>query len=118
MLLEVLDEQAGRGDVVAVDDDAVAAGVGAPAVGVALASGGEALDAVVGAPHPGVVDQHVVAVDLERDLGLADVRPADAEVDVAEGERVGCRASVRSALPPFAPDPQQRRRLDGARVDR
>ena len=88
--LEVLDEQAGRGHVVAVDDGAVAAGVGAPALGV-----GEALDAVVGAPHPGVVDEHVVAVDLERDVGLADVRPADAEVHVGQRGRVARRARGR-----------------------
>ncbi len=52
--LEVLDEQAGGGDVVAVDDDAVATGVGPPAVGVAVDAFGEALDTVVAPPHPGV----------------------------------------------------------------
>jgi len=65
VLLDVLDEQAGRGDVVAVDHHPVARRVGAPAVGVAVHACGEALDAVVGAPHPGVVDEHVVTVDLE-----------------------------------------------------
>ena len=55
VLLEVLDEQAGRGHVVTVDDDAVAADVGVPALGVA----GEALDAVVATPHPRVIDQDV-----------------------------------------------------------
>jgi hypothetical protein len=73
----VLDEQAVRGHVVAVDDHAVAAGVGGPPLGV-----GEAFDPVVGPPDPGVVDQHVVAVDLESGAGPADVRPADPEVHV------------------------------------
>ena len=94
VLLEVLDEEAGRRHVVAVDDDAVAAGVGVPALGVA----GEALDAVVGAPHPGVVDQHVVAVDLERDVGLADVRAADAEVHVGQRGRVRRVALLRAVV--------------------
>ena len=108
--LEVLDEQAGRRHVVAVDDGAVAAGVGVPALGV-----GEALDAVVAAPHPGVVDEHVVAVDLERDVGLADVRAADAEVHVGQRGRVARQAQAEAVL---AADPQQDRRLLEPRVDR
>ena len=96
VLLEMLDEKAGRRDVVAVDHDAVAADVGHPplvvaeisAVAVLSADDFEALNAVVGSPHPGVVDEDAVAVDLEGDVALADVRAADAEVHVAERRRV------------------------------
>ena len=56
-LLVVLDEQAVRGDVVAVDDHAGVGGVDGPADAVA----------VVGPPGPDVVEDDVVAVDLEAD---------------------------------------------------
>ena len=53
-LLVVFDEEAVDGDVVAVDDEAVLAGVAGPSD----------VGAVIGAPDPGVVDDGVVAVDL------------------------------------------------------
>ena len=102
----MLHEQTRRGDVVAIDDGAVAADVDLPPDVVAevsvdavlrveeVAVGVEALDAVVGPPHPGVVDQDVVAIDLQRDVGLADIGAADAEIDVAE-----CRRVVPVAVP-------------------
>ena len=77
-LLVVLDEEAVDGDVVAVDDEAVVAEVFVPADAVA----------VVGAPDPGVVDEGVVGVDFEIDVGAADAGAADAEEDVAEGDGI------------------------------
>ncbi len=58
---------------------------------------GEPLDAVVSAPHPGVVDQHVVGVDLERGGRLSGVRATDAEVHVAQRDRVA-RVELLSAV--------------------
>ena len=78
VLLEVLDKQSGRGDVITVDDHAVAAGVGVPAFRVAR----EALDAMVRPPDPDVIDQDIIAVHLERHIHLADVRPTNAEVHI------------------------------------
>ena len=57
-LLVMLDEEAVGGDVVAVDDQAVVAEILVPADA----------GAVIGAPDPGVIDDGVVAVDLEIDL--------------------------------------------------
>ena len=75
-------------------------------------------DAVVGPPGPDVVDQDVVAVDLEGDGGLADVRPTDPEEHVADSV-VGLRGSLqRTSLPCARADPQQDRRFDRAGVDR
>ena len=79
-LLVVLDEEAVDGDVVAVDDEAVCAGVGGPTDA----------GAVIGAPDPGVVDDGVVAVDLEVVAGAADAGAAYAEEDVVERDRVLC----------------------------
>ena len=56
-LLVVLDEEAVDSDIVAVDDEAVGAGVAGPAD-----SG-----TVIGAPDPGVIDDRVVAVDFQID---------------------------------------------------
>ena len=77
-MLVVFDEEAVDGDVVAVDDEAVEADVFGPADA----------GAVIGAPDPGVVDEGVVAVDLEIDVGAADACAAYAEEDVAEGDGV------------------------------
>src|SRR5665647_3159962 len=79
VLLEVLDEQTGRGHIVAVDDETGVGGVDSPPDTLA----------VVGAPGPDVVQDDVVAVDLERDGRLAGVRSADAEEDVLDAGRVG-----------------------------
>src|SRR5262245_45973046 len=110
VLLVVLDEQAGRGDVVAVDDHAVAARVHIPA--------DRAGDAVVGTPGPEVVDQDVVAVDLQGHGGLPDVRPADAEVHVADRRRVERIALPTGIAPIPGPDTQQHRGAPLAGVDR
>ena len=75
----MLDEKAGGGDVVAVDDQSGVGGVLVPADAVA----------VVGPPGPDVVEDDVVAVDLQADGGLADVRSTDAEEHVLQGRRVG-----------------------------
>ncbi len=53
-LLMMFDEEPVDSDVVAVDDEAVVAGVLVPANA----------GAVIGAPDPGVIDDGVVAVDL------------------------------------------------------
>ena len=105
-LLEVLDEEPRRRDVVAVDDDAVVGGVARQPDAVA----------VVGAPHPGVVDQHVVAVDLERGAGPADVRRRR-RGRTRRGSVVGSVASLPLAPALPAADLQQHRRLDRAGVD-
>ena len=65
-------------------------------------------DAVVGAPCPDVVEDHVVAVDLEAGRGLADVGSADAEEHVLQRGRV---LGVPPCLPPLRrpSDAQQRR---------
>jgi hypothetical protein len=58
-----------------------------------------------------VVDEDVVAVDLERDVRLADVGSADPEVDVGESGGVG-RVTLVPALagvvllPPALPFPE------------
>ncbi len=70
----VLDEEAVDGNAITVDDEAVAAEVLVPADIVA----------VVGAPDPGVIDDHVVAVDREVALGAAFARATDTEEDVEE----------------------------------
>ena len=82
VLLVVFDEEAVDGDVVAVDDEAVLAGVAGPS------------DAgtVIGAPDPGVVDDGVVAVDFQIDSGAADACAADAEEDIVETDRILCVA--------------------------
>ncbi len=77
-LLVVLDEEAVDGDVVGVDEEAVAAEVLVPA---------DAL-AVVGAPDPGVVDEGVVAVDLEIDTRATYACATDTEEDVVEGDGI------------------------------
>ena len=59
--LEVLDEQACRGDVVTVHDYAVGADVVVPA-SVLPVNPSTPWSA---SPHPGVVDEHVVGVHLE-----------------------------------------------------
>ena len=78
ILLVVLDEEAIGGDVVAVDDEAVGAEVGSPADAVT----------VVGAPDPGVVDDGVVGVDFEVDVGAAGTCSADAEEEVMERDGI------------------------------
>src|SRR5262249_33798016 len=74
VFLVVLDEEAGRGDAVAVDDDAGVRGVESPADAVA----------VIGPPGPDVVEDDAVAVDLEADLGPAHVGAAYAEEHVLD----------------------------------
>src|SRR5262249_47605017 len=74
VFLVMLDEQAGGGDVVTVDDDAGVRGVDIPADAVA----------VIGPPGPDVVEEDAVAVDLEADRGPAHVRAAYAEEHVLE----------------------------------
>jgi hypothetical protein len=73
---------------------------------------------MIGAPHPGVVDQDVVAVDLERDGGRSDVRAADAEVDVRQGGRVRRVALLRALVAVLLADLEEHWGLDGAGVDR
>jgi len=65
--------------VVAVDDDAIVPRVGGPADAVS----------VVCPPGPDVVQEHVVAVDLQADRGLAHVRAADTEEHVVERGGIG-----------------------------
>jgi len=78
VLLVVLDKQAVRCDVVAVDDHTGIGSVGSPAHSVA----------VVSPPGPDVVQQNVVAVDHEARGGLARRRAADPEEHVGQGRRV------------------------------
>ena len=70
----MLDEETVGRDVVAVDDEAVVAEIACPSDAFA----------VIGAPDPGVVDDGVVAVDAQIDLGAAYAGSADAEEDVVE----------------------------------
>jgi hypothetical protein len=65
-----------------------------------------------------VVDEDVVPIDLERDLGLADVRPADAEVHVGQRRRVGRVVLLGAHVVVLLADLQEHRRLDEAGVDR
>src|SRR5690606_18001259 len=103
VLVEVLDEQAGGEHVVAVDDHAVVAAVGLPADAVA----------VVGAPHPGVVDDGVPGVDHHGGGGPAGARAADPDEHVLHGDGVG-RVVAGGAL---GPDFEQDGGVDGAGVD-
>ena len=78
VLLVVLDKQAVGRHVVAVDDHTCIGGVDRRADAVA----------VVGAPGPGVVQDGVVAVDLEAHRRLAGGGAADPEEHVLQGRRV------------------------------
>ena len=78
----MLDEETIGGDVVAVDDEAVVAEVAGPADA----------GAVIGAPDPGVVDDGVVGVDEQVDLGAAHAGSADAEEDIVQEDRILARA--------------------------
>jgi hypothetical protein len=85
LLLPVLGEQAGRPDVVAVDDQAVVDRRRAVAAG-----------AVVGTPDPAVVEQDAVAVNLPARRRHPSRRSADAH------EQVGQRCLVRHVTVPSA----------------
>jgi len=78
LLLVVLDEETERGDIVAVDDEAVVRGIYDPSDSGAM----------VGAPRPDVVEQDVVAVDFNAGGGASCSGTADAEEDVAKGGRI------------------------------
>jgi hypothetical protein len=84
VLLVVLNEQAVRCDIVAVDDHAGIGGVGSPAHPVA----------VVSPPGPDVVQQDVVAVHHQARRGLAWGGATDAEEHVLDRRRVGRVALV------------------------
>ena len=73
VLLVVFHKQAVGGNVVAVDDKAVGAGVGGPAGALT----------VIGAPDPGVVDDCVVAVDQQID-------PCAAGACAANAKKISC----------------------------
>src|SRR5262245_33310466 len=105
VLLEVLDEEAIGGDVVAVHHHAVRGGVDVPAHRSGIA--------VVGAPEPDVVNQCIVAVDLQTDAGPARGRSSDANEQVVDCDRIG---SVVGATPGRA-DLYQDGRVNLARVD-
>ena len=77
-LLMVLDEEAVGSDVVSIDNEAVVAEVAGPANAVA----------VIGAPDPGVVDDGVVGVDDQVDLGAAHACSTDAEEDVVKEDGI------------------------------
>ena len=86
-LLVMFDEEAIGGDVVAIDDEAVVAEVAGPADA----------GAVIGSPDPGVVDDGVVGIDAEVNLGAAHACSADTEEDVVEEDgilRVRCMACL------------------------
>ena len=55
--------------------------------------------AVIGAPDPGVVDDGVVAVDLQVAHGAADACAADAEEDIVERDGIFGVAGFRFAGP-------------------
>jgi len=103
VLLVVLNEQAVRRDVVAVDDHAGVGGVERPAHPVA----------VVSPPGPDVVQQDVVAVHDEARRGLAWAGAADAEEHVLDRGRV-CRVALVGMLGAHL---QQYRRVHGAGVE-
>ena len=105
VLLVVLDEQAGRGDVVPVDHDTRGGSVEGPP------------DArpVVRSPGPDVIEDDVVAVDHQADRGLADVRPADSEEHVLQRGGV---VRVAPAVPSVVgTHPEQDRRNDRSGVE-
>ena len=77
-LLEVLDEKAVGGDVVSIDDDA----------GVGRVDRPPHAGAVVGAPRPDVVQDHVLAVHRQRGRHSAGGRASDAEENVGKDRRV------------------------------
>jgi len=64
------------------------------------------------------VSPDVVAVDLERDAGLADVRAADAEVDVRQRGGIPAAALLGVPVASALADLHEHRRLHGAGVDR
>jgi hypothetical protein len=74
---------------------------------------------VVGPPRPDVVEDHVVAVDLERDRGGPGVGPADPEEDVLQRGRVRRVAGLAVLAGPAAAgaDAQQSRGTRRSGVD-
>src|SRR5581483_7766786 len=78
-LLVVLDEQAVRGDVITVDDDASVGSVGGPAHAVT----------VVGPPCPDIIENDVVTIDDQAARRAARRRAADTEEHILKGRRVG-----------------------------
>src|SRR5579872_3452253 len=95
-LLVMFDQQAVNGDVVSVDHESVRAGIAGPAYAVA----------VVGTPYPGVVDDHVVAIDAQVLLRAAHSGPANAEKHIVQNDRI-LFMTRRASL---WPDLQQNRR--------
>src|ERR1035437_6054836 len=73
-LLLMLDEEPVSRDVVAVHHQAVLVGVQAPAYA----------GAVIGAPDPGMIDDGVVAVDLQVDSGASHAGPTHAEKEIVQ----------------------------------
>ena len=71
----MLDEESVRGHIVPVDDEAGVGGVDRPAHTVAMVS----------APTPNVVENHVIAVDHEAESCLSSRRAANAEEHVLNG---------------------------------
>ena len=79
-LLMVFNEEAIGCNVVAVDDEAVSAGIRVPSD----------TGSMIGAPDPGVVDDGVVAVDFEIDYGATDSGASDAEEYIVERDGIFC----------------------------
>jgi hypothetical protein len=102
-LLVVFDEKSVGGNVVAVDDKAVDAGVGVPADP----------GAVIGAPDPGVIDNRVVTVQFKIRERAAGTGSADAEEDVVKRDGILLVAYAAAAWP----DLKQYRRLLWARIE-
>src|SRR4029077_16287325 len=97
------------GDTVAVHHEAGVSGVDGPA--------DRPGNAVVGTPDPQVVEDGVVAVDLEGNGRLADVRSADSEEHVLQSRRVG-RPIVRHAVVAvLRADLHEHRRVDRSGID-
>ncbi len=74
----VLDKKAVSGDAVAVDDEAVVGEVLVPAHALA----------VIGAPDPGVVDDRVVRVNAQVDVGAAHAGAAHPEENIVQRDGI------------------------------
>ena len=80
IILEMLDSQSVRNDIVAVNNDAVFRGVYCPADGVRIS--------MIRAPYPDIVDDHVARIDFETHRCFPDIRSADPEKDILNHRRI------------------------------
>ena len=88
-LLVMFDEEAIDGDVIAIDDEAVGAGIRIPTNA----------GTVIGAPDLGVIDDCIVAIDSEVDSGAADTCSTYPKEDVVNQDGVSSMTRFAAAGP-------------------